>query len=789
MTTVLLAAGSAAMGAAPAQAAEVDSGPPPAAASYTLAKSAAETDVNKNGITDMGDEVAYSFLVSNTGTVTLTDVAVDDSLLAGVGVAVTCDPSVLAPGESVTCVADGPYVITQADVDAGGVTNVATGSVTVPPGVPAAEPQSDQNYLPTDQASAIRLVKQADKSQLVVGDTITYTFTTTNVGNTTLTEVEISENVFTGTGTPPVIGDCNPADPATLAPGEVMSCTATYVVTQADVDSGRLDNTALVSSLDPQGNAVTATSSRFVEGPQNPLTTLLKSSQVADVNGNGITDVGDEVAYSFLVSNTGNVTLTDVAVDDSLLGGFGITVTCDPSVLAPGESVTCVADDPYVITQADVDAGQVENTATATGTTRRGTEVESNPSSTIVPTDRVPAIELVKDVDATEFVADDTITYTFTATNTGNTTLTDVTISETGFTGSGSISALTCDPAAPAVLAPGAQLVCTATYVVSQADVDAGSVENTAQVTGVDPKGDTVTDTDDAFVPADRAAAYTLVKSSQVADVNSSGITDVGDEVAYSFLVSNTGTVTLTDVAVDDSLLAAFGITVTCDPSVLAPGESVTCAANGPYVITQADVDAGGVTNVATGSVVVPPGVTEPEPPTDENFVPTDGVSAIELVKDADATELVADDTVTYTFTATNTGTTTLTDVTISETGFTGSGSVSAVTCDPAAPAVLAPGAQLVCTATYVVTPADVDAGSVENTAQVTGVDPKGETVTDTDDALVPASSVPLPTPASKPPIGGLAQTGVAVGGSLLLAGLLLGVGLLALRRHRQARD
>ncbi len=71
---------------------------------------------------------------------------------------------------------------------------------------------------------------------------------------------------------------------------------------------------------------------------------------------------GSTIDYTFLVTNTGNVTLDPISVSDAKVG----TVTCPVTVLAPGASTTCTAT--YTLTQADVDAGEVVNTATASGT-------------------------------------------------------------------------------------------------------------------------------------------------------------------------------------------------------------------------------------------------------------------------------------------------------------------------------------------------------------------------------------------------------------------------------------
>ena len=52
-----------------------------------------------------------------------------------------------------------------------------------------------------------------------------------------------------------------------------------------------------------------------------------------------MTTAGDTIAYTFVVTNTGNVTLDSVAVDDPLVGA----VSCPVTTLAPGASTTCTA--------------------------------------------------------------------------------------------------------------------------------------------------------------------------------------------------------------------------------------------------------------------------------------------------------------------------------------------------------------------------------------------------------------------------------------------------------------
>jgi hypothetical protein len=101
---------------------------------------------------------------------------------------------------------------------------------------------------------------------------------------------------------------------------------------------------------------------------------------------------GTVVTYSYLVTNTGNVTLTSVAPAEKKFSGSGTpsAITCPTSTLKPGQSMTCRGT--YRLTKADADAGRVTNTAVARGTPPAGRPVTSSPSraTVIIPHVRVP---------------------------------------------------------------------------------------------------------------------------------------------------------------------------------------------------------------------------------------------------------------------------------------------------------------------------------------------------------------------------------------------------------------
>ncbi len=315
-------------------------------------------DLDSNG-PDAGDTIAYSFAVTNSGTVTLTSLAISDPLVG----TVTCPVTTLAPGASTTCTA-APYPLTQANVDAGTVVNNATASAQSPTGSPVSATGQATTAVPRTPSLTLDKVAgpltDPDTNGVDLGDTITYTFTVQNTGNVTLTALAVTD-AKVGTVTCPV---------TSLAPGASTTCTAApYALTQADLDAGVANNTATASVQDPTGATRSASDTTSTPAAATSSLTLDKvAGSVVDLDGNG-PDAGDRIDYTFTVQNTGRVTLLSAVITDPLIG----PVTCPSAAgLAPGATTTC-ATVPYTLTQADFDAGVRNNTATVTGTPTSGT--------------------------------------------------------------------------------------------------------------------------------------------------------------------------------------------------------------------------------------------------------------------------------------------------------------------------------------------------------------------------------------------------------------------------------
>lgn len=410
--------------------------------------------------------------VSQGGTYTITDTMAAGSAGAinAYNATVTCTNT--ATGASVPAEGTGPWTFTVPDAAA------FTCAVTNAP-VPV----------------SVGLVKTADAAameNIEPGQIITYSFAFTNTGAVPLTDIRIDETEFTGTGNAPV-AVC-PAGP--VAPAATVTCTATYTATQADVDAGSISNTATGTGTPPEGfpvPPVSPPSEITVPAPPAPAITVVKT---ADEAAQADLVVGQNITYSFLVTNTGNVTLRDVTVNEGNFSGAGelsdVTCPAEAARLAPAAVITCTAT--YTVVQADVDAGSITNTATATGVPPGTTPPPVSPPSGItVPTPNAPAMTLLKTVGTEKATTvGQVLTYSFFLTNTGNVTLTNVTAVEGEFTGTGDLSAVSC-PAEAASLAPAMSVTCTATYTVTQADLTGGNITNTATGSGATPGGPAIT--------------------------------------------------------------------------------------------------------------------------------------------------------------------------------------------------------------------------------------------------------------------------------------------------------
>ncbi|MBB6238300.1 gliding motility-associated-like protein, partial [Pedobacter sp. AK013] len=251
---------------------------------------------------------------------------------------------------------------------------------------------------------------------------------------------------------------------------------------------------------------------------------------------------------------------------------------------------------------------------------------------------------------------------------------------------------------------------------------DAGKVSNTATVTGTAPDASTVSDVSGTAQNNDTPTNTSLNRNPAIALVKTAAVSGDGLTISYSFAVTNTGNVTLSNIVLNDPKLGATGRFVSAK---LQPGESTMISIN--YTISQEDRDAKGVTNTATVNAVSPNGtlVNDVSGTAQDNNMPTFTKISydprITLVKTA--TVSPDGNTISYNFVITNTGNVTLNNVSLTDAKLGISGKAIAGT--------LGPGQSSSIAVLYTTTPADKTANRVTNTAKVDAVAVGGQAVSD----------------------------------------------------------
>ncbi|WP_226531885.1 DUF7507 domain-containing protein [Microbacterium paraoxydans] len=250
--------------------------------------------------------------------------------------------------------------------------------------------------------SMIALTKTANVSSAVLGDEVEYFFEITNTGRVPLHDITVDELAFDGAGT--LSGVSCPASPLSLDAGESATCTATYSMQQEDVDRGSVQNTATATGTTPTDDRVVSPpSTALVTSPQSPALAIVKSAIVTSTDAESFED-GSIIDYQFLVTNTGDVTLTDVRVDDVAFTGSGslsaVVCPAESAAFTPGQSMTCTAT--YAVDEADLALDTIDNTALATGTAPDGGPIESTPSTATTPRAVVIAPEVIDPGVATQ---------------------------------------------------------------------------------------------------------------------------------------------------------------------------------------------------------------------------------------------------------------------------------------------------------------------------------------------------------------------------------------------------
>lgn len=269
---------------------------------------------------EAGGLIEYTITVENAGTEALIALDVDDTLLGDITGEFDVDLSTgLAVGATATAIvtynpAPGEDPVTNT------VTAMGTGETS---DVQDADTATCETDVVTIEGPAIQVVKDGP-TMAHRGDTVTYSFTVTNVGDVELFDVDLTDpRCDEGTVEAGVEVD------ASLVTGEVWTFTCTHLITEADPDP--MPNTVTV-----RGDTVAGVGGEEVTDQDSHVLNILQPAiRIVKTVSDNTVPSGTVVTYTYVVTNIGNTTLFDVSVDDDVIGHIDVI----PSLEA-GASVT-----------------------------------------------------------------------------------------------------------------------------------------------------------------------------------------------------------------------------------------------------------------------------------------------------------------------------------------------------------------------------------------------------------------------------------------------------------------
>ena len=424
------------------------------------------------------------------------------------------------------------------------------------------------------------------ESNYKLGDKIEFTITVKNVSIYDVENVIVTDanaEIQAGDGYT-VSADKHTATIAIIAAKSEIRIKALHTVTSEDILAGKVGNVANVEWKDGE-----TTVTKTVDDDTTKLTppnVTLNVTKTSDWEGKATgakLELGTKITYTITVKNTGNVPYTNVNFTDLLQNGDATVTGEIPTygTLAVNEEKSFTVE--YIVTEADLLKESINNKVTAEADEIEYTYYEGETEKTGKATPKGEA-EVTDNTDAASasftstktttstpknekgYALGETITYEIKVTNDGNLTLTDVEVTEklagavikasSDYTVSGSVATI-------AELKPGQTVIVNVEYVVTEADILAGSVKNVATVkgNGPDDKDPDPKDpgTDD---PTDKPKATLDIAKSVVSTPKNGTSYKLGEKITYKLTVKvgADNNVTVKDVRVTDTLLTAENV-------------------------------------------------------------------------------------------------------------------------------------------------------------------------------------------------------------------------------------
>lgn len=394
----------------------------------------------KGGNIKVGDTLVYQIAVKNTGNAALTGITLKDNLhvdgeIVGLDIADYSGPFDLQKGAEKLFTAE--YTVRATDNK---IFNEATATVPGTDPEPGTTPETDvdpnPDYMVNKDLTQVNGVPYEAGMAVKAGDTMTYTIRVANTGNTALAGITLSDKINVDGADSRL--DIEGYDGSfSLGKGESRDFTASY---QVKVTDNVVFNTVTAETPDSDPKS-DATEPVEIEANAGYSVTKALSLVNGQIYAGGTVNTGDTLTYTIQVTNTGNMTVKDITLNDiAVIDGVQKTINqiggyTGPFDLTKGERRSFTVT--YKASESD---STIKNTVIA-DTGNAGSNTAETPE--IQVNDR-PAYKVMKKATSTPAAEDgkyaigEKITYEITVTNTGNTAINNVEVRDqmTGAAGS-----------------------------------------------------------------------------------------------------------------------------------------------------------------------------------------------------------------------------------------------------------------------------------------------------------------------------------------------------------------